>query len=54
MLDHVGKQSGQSVIGIFLGLSILFGTGVAALQLRDGRLQLQPKLRAFIDAAASR
>lgn len=33
MLTYVGKQSGQSVIGIFLGLSILFGTGVAALQL---------------------
>ena len=33
MLDHVGKQSGQSVIAIFLGLSVLFGTGVAALQL---------------------
>jgi hypothetical protein len=33
MLAYVGKQSGQSVIGIFLGLSILFGTGVAAMQL---------------------
>jgi hypothetical protein len=33
MLTDVGKQSGQSVIGIFLGLSMLFGTGVAALQL---------------------
>jgi hypothetical protein len=29
----VGRQSGQSVIGIFLGLSILFGSGVAALQI---------------------
>jgi hypothetical protein len=33
MLTYVGKQSGQGMIGIFLGLSILFGTGVAALQL---------------------
>src|ERR1700682_1287010 len=33
MLSHVGKQSGQSVIAIFLSLSILFGVGVAALQL---------------------
>lgn len=33
MLGHVGKQSGQSVIAIFLGLSILFGIGVATLQL---------------------
>jgi hypothetical protein len=33
MLGHVVQQSGQSVIAIFLGLSILFGTGVATLQL---------------------
>jgi hypothetical protein len=33
MLGHVGKQSGQSVIAIFLGLTILFGIGVATLQL---------------------
>jgi hypothetical protein len=29
----VGKQSGQSVIAIFLGLSVLFGVGIATLQL---------------------
>jgi len=33
MLSHVGKQSGQSVIAVFLGLSVLFGAGVATLQL---------------------
>jgi hypothetical protein len=33
MLSHVGKQSGQSVIAIFLSLSILFGSGIAAFQL---------------------
>lgn len=33
MLSHVGKQSGQSVIVVFLSLSILFGGGIAALQL---------------------
>lgn len=33
MLVRVGKQSGQSVVVILLGLSFLFGTGVAALQL---------------------
>ena len=33
MLSQVGKQSGQSVIAIFLGLSILIATGIAALQL---------------------
>jgi hypothetical protein len=33
MLSQVGKQSGQSVIAIFLGLSILIATGVATLQL---------------------
>ena len=33
MLGGVGKQSGQSVIAIFLSLSILFGVGVASLQL---------------------
>jgi len=33
MLGHVGKQSGQSVIAVLLGLSVLFGTGIAALQL---------------------
>jgi hypothetical protein len=32
MLSHVGKQSGQSVIAIFLSLSILFGAGIAAFQ----------------------
>ncbi|MDQ6713036.1 MAG: hypothetical protein M3Z28_07580 [Candidatus Dormibacteraeota bacterium] len=32
MLTYVGRQSGQSVIGIFLGLSLLFGSGVATLQ----------------------
>jgi hypothetical protein len=32
-LSHVGKQSGQSVIAIFMSLSILFGIGVATLQL---------------------
>jgi hypothetical protein len=33
MLSPVGKQSGQSVIAIFLSLSILFGAGIAAFQL---------------------
>ncbi len=33
MLGHVGKQSGQSVIAIFLSLSILFGAGIGAFQL---------------------
>jgi hypothetical protein len=33
MLSRVGKQSGQSVIAIFLGLSVLFGAGAATLQL---------------------
>src|SRR3979411_3043185 len=33
MLGHVGKQSGQSVIAVLLSLSVLFGTGIAALQL---------------------
>lgn len=33
MLGHVGKQSGQSVIAILLGLSLLFGIGIATLQL---------------------
>jgi hypothetical protein len=33
MLSQVGKQSGQSVIAIFLGLSILIATGIATLQL---------------------
>jgi hypothetical protein len=32
MLGHVGKQSGQSVIAIFLSIAILFGGGVAAFQ----------------------
>ncbi len=33
MLGHVGKQSGQSLIAIFLSLSILFGAGIGAFQL---------------------
>src|SRR6202165_3038664 len=33
MLSHVGKQSGQSVIAIFMSLSILFGIAVATLHL---------------------
>jgi hypothetical protein len=32
MLSPVGKQSGQSLIMMFLALSMLFGAGVAALQ----------------------
>lgn len=44
MLGVVGKQSGQSVIAIFLSLSILFGAALAALQfaglaLRSWQLQ---------------
>jgi hypothetical protein len=44
MLSHVGKQSGQSVIAIFMSLSILFGAGIAAFQfaglgLRSWQLQ---------------
>jgi hypothetical protein len=32
MLSRVGKQSGQSVIAIFLSIAILFGGGIAAFQ----------------------
>ena len=44
MLGDVGRQAGQSVIAIFLSLSILFGAGVASLQfaglaLRSWQLQ---------------